>query len=73
MSSYTTAYKDYPAETFEAAVAAMLSDPDVFDQRHGSGEETRGTAGEYKGYAVESWEWNVATGSSTGVLTVHFK
>lgn len=67
--TYTTVHKAYQAPTFEAAVAEMMRDPDIFHQRHGSNEEARYEAGDQKGYSVESWEWN----ATAHELTVNFR
>lgn len=67
MSTYTTVHKDYPAETFEAAAAAMLRDPEVW--RYRRVEEALVETGDQMGYSVESWVWN----AEVGVLRVNFR
>lgn len=58
--TYTTVYKDYRADTLEAAAGEMLRDDEVWKRpglRLAGGDE----AGEPMGYAVESWAWDEAT------------
>lgn len=77
--TYTTVHKTYAADTFAAAVAEMMLDPDIWG-RYGLdvGEipSERGSVlalasgegrGEQIGYCVESWEWK------NHELTVHFR
>jgi hypothetical protein len=61
--TYTTAYRDYEAETFEAAAAAMLRDPDIWDHdpTHGLGRIEPGPetdVGNQTHYLVHSWTWD---------------
>lgn len=59
MGTYTVVYKDYAADTFDAAAAAMLRDREVWRVEGGAdGQPFYGAAsGSNIGYAVERWEW----------------
>lgn len=76
--TYTTVHKVYRADTFAAAVAEMMLDPDIW-RRSGFEPDYMADvgsvlaiaggegAGEPKGYSVESWEWK------NYELTVNFR
>jgi hypothetical protein len=66
--TYTTVLKCYQADTFAAAVAEMMLDPEIWD-RHGFDESYMADVGSFlaiaggaglgnnRGYSVESWAW----------------
>lgn len=78
--TYTTVHKVYPGETLQQAVTTMMLDEHVWNLRGMAASGERGEtfdeaqaypfmAGEPKGYAVESWEWD----AEAHELTVNFR
>lgn len=77
--TYTTVHKDYEADTFPLAWAAMAFDTDIWklvgttpdgvDATFDEAVLYRAVAGENTNYLVESWRWDV----ERKVLRVHFR
>ena len=80
--TYSFAHKDYPADTFAAAAAAMLLDGDIWAMDDASREAVARSldnvgsvaalaggsfAGGRNGYAVDHWRWD------GHVLRVYFR
>ena len=62
--THTTVYKDYSADSFAAAAAEMLLDPEVWDRAGatGEGESILAFYGDAMGgqnhYVLDHWEWD---------------